>query len=137
MLLSGVMLLSWVWQITLGFRARAAPFGLLGAWAPAIYLVLTVGLISSFCLRLVRAVRSLRAIEGLVVEVSDDGIERLYTAYFEDGQRPYEAQLTVKCKDAAAKLQSGDTNALILWPQGSSAREVSLYPLIAAQPTTS
>jgi hypothetical protein len=59
-------------------------------------------------------VRSGRAVEGLIVAVSDDGIDRLYTAYYEDGPGAYELDFTAKCKSPAGHLQSGEGITLIL-----------------------
>lgn len=63
----------------------------------------------------VKLLRSGRAAEGLVVGASDDGIDRLYTIYYEDGPGAYEVQITAKCKDPG-RLQVGDSVTLIVGP---------------------
>ena len=59
-------------------------------------------------------VRSGRTVEGLIIAVSDDGVERLYTAYYEDGPSAYELDFTAKCKSPAGRLQRGESITLVL-----------------------
>jgi len=71
-------------------------------------------------------------VEGLVTAVFDDGIDLLYTVYYEDGKLPCELQFTAKLKSPARRLQLGDTITLILGPgRGFGPQQVVLYPPIA------
>jgi hypothetical protein len=76
--------------------------------------VQSLGFVISLGTGLYVLVRSGRAVEGLIVAVSDDGIDRLYTAYYEDGPGAYELEFTVKCKGSAGRLQIGDSFTMIL-----------------------
>ena len=78
-----------------------------------------------------KAMRSGRAVEGLVVGVSDDGIDRLYTIYYEDGPRAYEVQCTGKCGRPSGELRAGDAVTLILGAQKGSGKQQVVLDLRA------
>lgn len=81
-------------------------------------LFISIGFIISAGTGLYILVRSGRAVEGMIVSVSDDGIDRLYTAYYEDGPLAYELEFTAKCKGPAGRMQIGDSFTMILGGRG-------------------
>jgi hypothetical protein len=80
---------------------------------------------------LYKLVESGQLVEGLIIAVVDDGIDRLYTTYYEIGTSAYEMDFTAKCKSPAGRLQRGDTVTLILPPlQTGRPRQLVFFPLV-------
>ena len=75
---------------------------------------MAIGFTISIAAALYILVQSGRAVEGQIIAISDDGIDRLYAVYYEDGPDAYELDFTVKSKGPAGRLQSGDSITLIL-----------------------
>ena len=74
-------------------------------------------------------VESGRAFEGLIVSVTDDGIDRLYVVYYEDGPAPYEVEFIAKCKSRAGQLQVGDSLTVVVGhPPGFGPQALILLP---------
>ena len=99
-------------------------------WAAvAINVILAIAFAVAGTLSLFKLLRSGRPAEGLIVGASDDGIDPLYTVYYEDGPQAYELQFTAKCRSPACRLQAGDTITLILGPpKAVDLQRVVLYP---------
>jgi hypothetical protein len=75
-------------------------------------------------------VQSGRAVEGLIVSVTDDGIDRLYAVYYEDGPASYQMDFAAKRKSGAGQLQRGDTLTLVVGrPPGLLPQALILRPL--------
>jgi hypothetical protein len=94
--------------------------------------IFVIVLAVALSLSMSKLLRSGRAVQGLVVGAWDDGIDRLYTIYYEDGPRAYEVQFTAKSKSPAGGLQSGDTITLILGPPQELGRQRVAFDLRAS-----
>ena len=71
-----------------------------------------------------------RVVEGLIVSVTDDGIDRVYVVYYEDGRASYEMDFAAKRKSRAGQLQRGDSLTLVVGrPPGLQPQALILRPL--------
>jgi hypothetical protein len=79
-----------------------------------------------------------QVLEGLIVALTDDGIDRLYTVYYEYRTNAYELDFTSKCKSPAGGLQRGDIVTLILPPMRIGRQQkLVLFPIVLLDlPTT-
>lgn len=59
-------------------------------------------------------VQSGKVVEGQIVSVTDDGIDRYYIVYFECGSEPYEIDFKAKRDSSVAQLQRGDSLSLMV-----------------------
>jgi len=91
--------------------------------------ILAIVVLAALSRSISKLLRSGHAVEGLVVGVSDDGIDRLYTIYYEDGPHSYEVQCTAKCGSAGGELQAGSTITLILGPRKESGQQQVVFDL--------
>jgi hypothetical protein len=82
---------------------------------------------------LFKLLRSGRVVEGLIVGHSDDGIDRLYTVYYEDGPSAYEGQFTAKLGSPASRLKPGDSITLIVGPGEPLAPQQVIFCLPASE----
>ena len=70
-----------------------------------------------------------RPVEGLIVSVSDDGIDRVYGVYYEDGGQSFEANFTAKRKSPAGRLVQGNLlTVLVAKPAGLLPQVLILRP---------
>jgi hypothetical protein len=75
-------------------------------------------------------VQSGRPVEGLIVSVTDDGIDKVYAVYYEDGTDPYEVSFVGKRKTHAGQLRQGDSLTLVVArPPGLLPQVLILRPL--------
>ena len=66
----------------------------------------------------------------MIVSVTDDGIDRVYVVYYEDGRASYEMDFAAKRKSPAGQLQPGDSLTLVDGrPPGMLPQAIVLRPL--------
>ena len=71
-----------------------------------------------------------RVVEGLIVSVTDDGIDRLYVVYYEDELASYEMDFAAKRNSRAGQLQQGNSLTLVVGrPPGLLPQALILRPL--------
>ncbi len=125
----------------LGFLLRIVPFrsgstganvvSFLSAFFSVSNALLLVGVGIALNWSISKLVHSGRPVEGLVVGVSDDGIDRLYTLYYEDEAKPFEVQFTVKTGAPTGRFGTKDSVTLILGPS----RAIGSQRVIVSLPT--
>ena len=67
--------------------------------------------------------------EGQILGILDDGVDRLFTIYYEDNEVPFQAAITARNNPHSRNWRTGDSVSLILKPQRSGdAQKFLLYP---------
>jgi hypothetical protein len=67
--------------------------------------------------------------EGQILGISDDGVDRLFTIYYQDSEVPFQAAITPKNNPHARNWQTGDSITLILEPRSSGdMQKFVIYP---------
>jgi hypothetical protein len=67
--------------------------------------------------------------EGQILGIADDGIDRLFTIYYEDNGVPFQAAITAKNNPYARNWRTGDSVTLFLKPrQLGDTQKSLLYP---------
>ena len=105
---------------------------LLTGWGPYILVLGAVVSPVFVAISVAKEVKVLRfgvPAEGQILGIADDGIDRLFTIYYEDNGVPFQAAITAKNHPYARNWRTGDSVTLFLKPrQSGDTQKFLLYP---------